>query len=80
MVASLLVKCLRTRVEVSPGHVVNNPEVMLAVQVKTTGLKADRWRYWTMSELFKSAWTLFDNEECEDMGETGDWLTLWRSM
>ena len=79
-VARLLGKCLRTRLEVSPGHVVNNPEVMLAVQVETTGLKADRWRYWTMSNLAESVWTLFENGECGDMGATGDGSMLWRSM
>ena len=47
--------------EVRPGHVVKKPEVMAAVQVETTGLKSDRWRYWTMSELVERVWTLFDN-------------------
>ena len=32
---------LQTRAEVSPGHVVKKPEVMVAVQIETTGLKAD---------------------------------------
>ena len=68
--ARLLGKCLRTRSEVSPGHVVKKPEVMAAVQVNTTGLKNDRWRYWTMSDLVESAWTLFENRECGVMGET----------
>ena len=44
-VARLLDKCLRTRSEVRPGHVVKKPEVMAIVQVDTTGLKADQWRY-----------------------------------
>ena len=71
-VARLLGKCLRTRAEVSPGHVVKKPEVMAAVQVNTAGLKADRWRYWTMSYLVENACTLFENGECGGMGETGD--------
>ena len=44
-VARLLGKCLRTRAEMRPGHVVKKPEVMSAVQVDTMGLKAGRWRY-----------------------------------
>ena len=40
-VARLLGIFLRTRDEVIPGHVVKKPEVMAAVQVDTTGLKAD---------------------------------------
>ena len=40
---------------------VRTPEVMAAVQVDTTGLKADRWRYWKMSDLVESVWTLFEN-------------------
>ena len=40
-VARILGKCLRTRAEVSPGHVVEKPEVMVAVQVDKAGLKAD---------------------------------------
>ena len=40
-----------------------NPEVMLAVQVDMTELKANRWRYWTMSDLLESAWTLLENGE-----------------
>ena len=39
--ARLLGKCLQTRAEVSPGHVMKKPEVMAAVQVNTTGLKDD---------------------------------------
>ena len=58
MVARLLGKCLRTRAEVRPGHVVKKPEVMAEVQVNTKGLKADRWRYWKMSDLVESVWTL----------------------
>ena len=65
-------KCLQTRAEVSPGHVVKKPEMMTAVQVDTTGLKADLWRYSTMSELVESAWTLLDNGECGGMGDTSD--------
>ena len=71
-VARLLGKCLRKIAEVRPGHVVKKPEVMTAVQVGTTRLKADRWRYWTTSDLVKSAWTLLDNGECGGMGDTGD--------
>ena len=73
-------KCLRTRAEVSPGHVVKKPEVMAAFQVDTPGLKADRWRYWKMLDLVESMWTFFENGECGSMGETGDCLTLWRYM
>ena len=65
-------KCLRTRAEVIPGHVVKKPEVMGAVQVDTTRMKADQWKYWTMSDLVESAWTLFENGECGGMGEIGD--------
>ena len=62
--ARLLGKCLRTRADVSPGHA--------AVQVDTTGLKADQWRYWTMSDLVESVWMLFESGECGVMGEIGD--------
>ena len=68
----ILGKCLWTRTEVSPGHVVNKPKLMVAVQVDTTGLKYDRWRYWTMFDLVESVWTFFENRECGVMGETGD--------
>ena len=78
--ARLLGNCLRTRAEVSPGHVVKKPEVMAAVQVETTGLKADQWMYWTMYDLVESAWTLFENGECGGMGEKGHLLKIWRSM
>ena len=61
-------KCLRIREEVSPYHVVKKPEAMTVVQVNTIGLKADRWRYWTMSDLVESVWTLFENGECGGMG------------
>ena len=73
-------KCLRTRAEVNPGHVVKKPEVMVAAQVDTTGLKADGWRYWTMSDLVESVWTFFENGECGGMGATGDLSMLGRSM
>ena len=59
-----MVKCLRTRAEARPGHAVNKPEVMAEVQVKTTGLNADQWRYWTMSDLAERVWKLFENGEC----------------
>ena len=61
--ARLLGKCLRTRAEVRPGHVEKKPEVMAEVQVDTTGLKADQWRYWKMSDLIEKVWTLFENGE-----------------
>ena len=73
-------KCLQTRAEVRPGHVVKKPEVMEAVQVKTTGLKADTWRYWTMSELVESAWTLLENMEGGGIGVAGCCLAHWMSM
>ena len=73
-------KCLRTRAEVNPGHVVKNPEVTEAVQVNTTGLKADLCMYWKMSDLVDSVWTLFENGECGGMGTTGDGSMIWRSM
>ena len=44
------------------------------------GAESDRWRYWTMSDLVESVWTLFENGECGGMGVTGDCSTLWRSM
>ena len=50
-VARLLGKFLQTRAELRPGHVVKKPEVMAAVQVGTNELKANRWRYWTISDL-----------------------------
>ena len=59
-------------VTVSSGHVVKKPEVLAAVQVNTTGMKADRWSYWTMSDLVKSACKLLENRECRGMGDTGD--------
>ena len=63
VVARLWGKCLRARAEVRPGHVVKKPEVMAAVQVDTTGLKSDIWRYWEMSDLVERVWMLFENEE-----------------
>ena len=54
---------MKTRAEVIPGHVVNTPEMMVAVQVDTTGLKADRWRYWTIYDLVERVWMLFENGE-----------------
>ena len=71
---------MRTRAEVRPGHVVKKPEVMVAFQVGTTVLKADRWRYWTMSDLVESVWKLFENRECGGMGATSDGSMLWRSI
>ena len=71
MVAMILGKCLQTRTEVSPAHVVEKPEVMAAVQVDTTWMKADRWRYWTMSDLVESAWTFLEHGEGRGMGVTG---------
>ena len=65
-------KCLRTGAEVGHGHVVKKPEVMAAVQVDTTGLKANQWRYWTMLDLVESAWKLLENEDGGGMGCTGD--------
>ena len=70
--ARLWGKCLQTRAEVSPGHVVKKPEVMMVVKVETTGLKANRWRYWKMSDLVESVCTLLENRECGGMGNTGD--------
>ena len=70
-VARILGKCLRTSAEVSPGHVVKKPEVMAEVQVNMMGLKADRWRYWTMLDLVESAWTLLENGEGGGMGVAG---------
>ena len=64
-------KRLGTRAEVRPDHVLKNPDVMVAVQVATTWLKADKWRYWTMSDLVESAWTLLENGECGGMDDTG---------
>ena len=63
-VARLLGKCLRTRTEVRPSHVVKKPEMMAAVQVGSTGLKADRWRYCKMSDLVERVWPLLENGEC----------------
>ena len=56
-------KCLQTRSEARPGHVVKKPEVMAAVQVYTTGMKAHQWRYWTMYDLVERVWTLFEHGE-----------------
>ena len=70
--ARLLGKCLQTRAEVSPGHLVKKPEVMAAVQVDTAGLKSDQWRSWKMPDLVESAWTLLDNGECVGMSDAGD--------
>ena len=78
--ARLLGKCLRKIAEVDPGHLVKKPEMMAAVQVDTTGLKAARWSYWTMSYLVESVWMLFENGECGGMGVTGDGSMLWRPM
>ena len=64
VVARLLGKCLRTRAEVRLGHVVKKPAVMAVVQVNTTGLKADLWRYCIMSDLVERVWKLFGHWEC----------------
>ena len=79
-VARLLGKCLQIRAEVGPGHVVKKTEVMTAVQVDTTGLKADQWRYWTMSDLVESVCTLLENGEGGGMGVAGGLLVHWRFM
>ena len=63
-VARILGKYLQTRAEVMLVHVVKKPYVMAAVQVDTTGMKADRWRYWTMSDLVERVWKLFENWGC----------------
>ena len=63
MVERLLGKCLRKRAEFIPGHVVEKTEVIAVVQVDTTGMKSNRWRYWTMSDLVESVWKLLDNWE-----------------
>ena len=47
-----------------PGHVVKKTVVMAAVQVDTTGKKADQWRYLTMSDLVERVWKLFEHGEC----------------
>ena len=47
------------------------PEVMALVHVDTTGMKADRWRYWTMLDLVESAWTLLENGKGVGMGVAG---------
>ena len=62
-VTRLLGKCLRTRAEVRTGHGVETPEVMVAVQVNMTGLKADRWRYFIIPDLVERVWTLFEHRE-----------------
>ena len=40
-VARILGKCLQTRAELRPVHVVKKPAMIAVVQVDTTGLKAD---------------------------------------
>ena len=62
-VAMLLVKCFRTRADVSPGHVVKKPAVISVVHDDTTGLKAALWRYCMMSALVERVWTLFEHRE-----------------
>ena len=62
--ARLLVKCLWTRAEVRPDHVVKKPAVMAVVRVDTTGLKADQWRYCIISDFVERVWTLFEHGEC----------------
>ena len=68
--ARLLGKSLQTRAEISPSRVMKKPELMVGVQVDTTGLNADRWRYWTMSDLVESTWKLLENVEGGGMGVT----------
>ena len=65
-------KSLQTRAEINPGHVLKKPEVMAVVQVNKKGLKADQWRYWTMSDLVESVLKLLESGECGGMGATGD--------
>ena len=63
-VARLLGKCLCTRAEVRPGHMVKKPAVMAVVQVVSTGLKPSRWRYCIMFDLVDRVWILFEHGEC----------------
>ena len=63
-VAMILSKFFRTRADLRPGHVVKKPAVIAVVHVDTTGLKADRWMYFIMSDLVDRVWTLFDHGEC----------------
>ena len=55
-------------------------EVMAVVQVKTASLKADHWKYWTISDLVESTWTLLENGEGGGMGVAGGCLAHWRLM
>ena len=50
-VVSNLGRCLCTSLEVRPGQVEKYPASMALVQVCTTGLKAQRCRYWIRSAL-----------------------------
>ena len=54
-------KCLRTRAEVRPGHVMKKTAVIAVVQADMTGLKAARWSYCIMFDLVERVWTLFDH-------------------
>ena len=62
--AMLLGKCVCTRADVSPGHVVKKPAVIVVVNDYTTGLKADLCRYFIMSDLVERVWILFEHGEC----------------
>ena len=79
-VARLLVKCLRTRAEVRPGYVVKKPAVMTVVQVDTTGLKADGWRYCIMSDFVERVWKFLGHGEFWGRCVLGDGDMLWSSM
>ena len=61
--ARLLGKCLRTRAEVRLGHVVKKPAVMAVVQVNTTGMNADQWRYCIIYDLVERVWISFEHGE-----------------
>ena len=64
VVAMILVKCFRIRLELRLGHVVKKPVVIVVVHVDTTGIKAAWCRYCIMSDLVERVWILFEHGEC----------------
>ena len=73
-------KFFRTRVDVSPDHVVKKPAVIAVVHDDTAGMKADLCRYCMMSDLVERVWTLLEHGECCGRCVFGAGSRYWRSM
>ena len=63
-----------------PGHVVKKSAVIAVVHDDTTGLKADMWRYFMMSDLVERVCTFFEHVEFCGRCVFGAGSRCWRSM